>query len=34
MLLNGDIKPGDKLRMDLDSETGEFSFVPAVSTVE
>jgi len=28
MLLNGDIKPGDRYRMDLDDKTGEFTFVP------
>jgi ATP-dependent Clp protease ATP-binding subunit ClpB len=26
MLLGGDIKPGDRIAMDLDSQTGEFSF--------
>ena len=28
MLLNGDIKPGDKIQMNLDEKTGEFVFVP------
>ncbi len=31
MLLNGAIKPGDKLRMDLDPKTGEFAFEPSES---
>ena len=31
MLLSGDIKSGDRIRMDLDGKSGEFSFIPAVS---
>ena len=31
MLLNGDIKSGDKIQMDLDEKTGEFVFVPSPS---
>ncbi len=31
MLLNGDIKPGDKIRMNLDEKTGEFVFAPSPS---
>ena len=34
MLLNGDIKPGDKLRMDMDAKTGEFAFAPSLSQGE
>ena len=34
MLLSGEIKPGEKIRMDLDEKTGEFVFAPFSSSGE